>query len=113
MIRAVAPDNDEAQADSDVYRVVDFGPSKLRLREQVSVTSDCLVKINEPERDIEGFCLPLTARQRDDEANDAKGDVKEVVKRGSAGQTLLRREQESCEPGQDQHRGEYGYNDLV
>ena len=64
-----------------------------------------LVKIDHTKADIKGPNIFVVVGC-DHYSAQAKDNVKDIVGWGSARQTLVRRDEKPCDPGQDQQRGE-------
>ncbi len=70
------------------------------------MTCQCLVKINQPKPKIKEGYQQIFARPENDQADSPEEDMEDIVRRGAAGETVLRRDQKSRDARQNQHRGE-------
>src|SRR5262245_44402447 len=84
----IAANDDESQTDNDVQNVIDASPKKILLRGQIHKTRRGLIEINQAKPQVEqGSMSP----QKKDQAQTAEEDMKDVVWRGAAGESLLLR----------------------
>jgi hypothetical protein len=65
-----------------------------------------LIKINQPEDDIETDYPTLSSHQHKGKANTARDDMKDIVRHRAARQTLLTGQQKSGNASENQHRRE-------
>lgn len=79
----------------------------------MSVACESLIKINQPEDDIEPDYPSLSSHQHKGKPDAARDDMKDIVRRRPTRQTLLTWQQESCDASENQHRREYHQGYIV
>ena len=72
-----------------------------------------LIQVNHSEARIEQAEQQLHARQHNDQPDKPEADVKDVVRRGAAGQALLWRDQKTGDASQNEQGSENGESNVV
>src|SRR5258707_2597148 len=103
---SVATNKYERQPNQDVQNIIRPRPQEILFGRKIRKTGDHLVKINQPKPKIKAAYERIFPRPQNNQSRGPKEDMEDIVRRGAAGETVLRRHQKSCHARQDQHRGE-------
>ena len=96
----------ERQPNQDVQNIIRPRPKKKVLGRKIRITCEGLVKINQPKPKIKETHERIFPRPENDQADGPEEDMEDIVRRGAAGKTVLRRDQKSRNARQNQHGGE-------
>lgn len=88
-------DNDQNRSDHDVQNIVNSCPFEVLFGEEIGVTGNSLIKVNQTETDIECPDCAVVTGKYDYCADDAEQNVKDVVRSRSAGGTFTGRDDET------------------
>lgn len=84
-----------------MQNIINSRPKKILFGRKIRITCQCLVKINQPKSQIKETYERLFAGPENNQTETAEEDMEDIVRRRSAGETMLRRDEKTSNARQN------------